>query len=195
MDKKTQTAYSANAQSYSDDWLAQPEPLDMYEIFKKFFHVGGQTADIGCGNGRDANWLSKNGFKVEGFDYSEDLVKIASELYPHIKFSKAAFPELNEIKVQFDNVVCETVVMHLPKEQIVPAIKNLKRMLKVGGVLYLSWRVTEGQDTRHTDGRLYSAFDPDLILNEFDKKDILHFEDRISASSGKRVCRLVYKRS
>lgn len=194
MDQKTQSAYSANAQSYSDDWLAQPEPSDMYEIFNKFFNKDAATADIGCGNGRDANWLSKNGFKVEGFDYSEDLVKIASKLYPHIKFSQAAFPELAEIKSQFDNVLCETVIMHLPKEQIIPAVQSLKRILKVGGVLYLSWRVTEGDDARHADGRLYSAFDPSFVLQEFDKKDILHFEDKISASSGKRVCRLVYKR-
>lgn len=82
MDEKTLTAYSANAQSYSHDWLAQPVPSDMYEIMKKFFHLGGETADIGCGNGRDANWLSRNGYIVSGFDYSDDLIKIATGLYP-----------------------------------------------------------------------------------------------------------------
>lgn len=195
MDKKTQNAYFTNAQLYSDDWLAQPEPSDMYEILKKYFHAGGETADIGCGNGRDANWMSKNGFQVCGFDYSEDLLKIGSELFPQIKFSKATFPKLNEIKNQFDNILCETVIMHLPKEQIIPAIQSLKRILKVGGMLYLSWRVTEGEDARHKDGRLYSAFEPEYILKEFNKKDILHFEDKISASSAKRVCRLIYKQS
>lgn len=194
MDNKTSSAYSSNAKSYSDDWLTQPEPVDMYQVLQKYFSKGGKTADVGCGNGRDANWLSQNGFEVFGYDYSDELIKIASGLYPNIKFSKAFLPDLNEIQTQFDNVICETVIMHLSKQQILPAIKNLKRILKNNGILYLSWRVTEQNDVRHKDGRLYSAFNPDLILSEFTENDILHFEDKISASSGKRVCRLIWKK-
>ena len=193
MDKNTSNAYIENAQAYSDDWLAQPAPLDLYELLKKFFHAGRETADVGCGNGRDANWLSQNGFKVFGFDYSEELLKIASELYPHIQFSKARFPELSEIQTPFHNIVCETVIMHLALEHIPQALDSLKKILRKNGVLYLSWRVTEAQDIRHSDGRLYTAFTPELILQHFDRKNILHFEDKISASSNKRVCRLIWK--
>jgi hypothetical protein len=89
--------------------------------------------------------------------------------------------------------MCETVIMHLPKEQIHEALKNLKRIVKNDGVLYLSWRVTVGEDIRHEDGRLYSAFEPEFILDHFSKSSILHFEDVTSASSGKRVCRLICK--
>ena len=83
MDNKTSSAYSNNAKSYSDDWLTQPEPVDMYQILQKNFSKGGKTADVGCGNGRDANWLSQNGFEVFGYDYSDELLKIASGLYPN----------------------------------------------------------------------------------------------------------------
>ncbi len=68
-----------------------------------------------------------------------------------------------------------------------------KRILKRTGVLFLSWRVIEGSDLRHTDGRLYSAYDSNFILDQFSKKSILHFEDTVSESSGKRICRLIYK--
>ncbi|MNT20504.1 hypothetical protein D3C86_1984590 [compost metagenome] len=81
--------------------------------------------------------------------------------------------------------------MHLPQAQILESLKNLKRILKKDGVLYLSWRVTESADVRHNDGRLYSAFEPKFILNQFSKPSILHFEDKTSESSGKRVCRLI----
>lgn len=193
MDKNTADAYINNARAYSDDWSAQPEPSDLYELLKKFFIPGSETADVGCGNGRDANWLSQNGFKVFGFDYSDELLKISSELYPQIQFSKARFPELNEIQTQFHNILCETVIMHLSLEQIAQALESLKKILIRNGVLYLSWRVTETQDTRHQDGRLYTAFSPELVLQHFDRKNILHFEDKISASSKKRVCRLIWK--
>ena len=62
----------------------QPEPSDMYQILNKYFISKGQTADIGCGNGRDANWLANQGFKVFGFDSSKELIKIASDQYPDI---------------------------------------------------------------------------------------------------------------
>jgi 2-polyprenyl-3-methyl-5-hydroxy-6-metoxy-1,4-benzoquinol methylase len=191
VDKQTGSAYLALAKNYSDDWLAQPEPTDMYGLLKKYFKVGGKTIDVGSGNGRDSDWLSKNGFHVEGVDSSNELIKISKDLYPSIQFTHAQLPELTEIKDVFDNVLCETVIMHLPTLSIVAAVTRLKNLLKPDGVIYLSWRVTENEDARHPDGRLYSAFPPDLVLNQFDKKKILHFEDKISVSSGKRVCRLI----
>lgn len=194
MDSRTQSAYSSNAQDYSQDWLAQPEPSDMYELFKKYFKAKGQTADIGCGNGRDSSWLASQGYKVTGYDSSDELIQIASKLFPNIEFKRANLPTLGDLQRSFDNVVCETVIMHLPLEQIKLSILSLKRILKSNGVLYLSWRVTENQDTRHSDGRLYSAFESQFILDQFDKKGILHFEDKISASSGKRVCRLIFQK-
>jgi 2-polyprenyl-3-methyl-5-hydroxy-6-metoxy-1,4-benzoquinol methylase len=193
MDKKTLNAYSELAKNYSEDWLAQPQPSDMYQLLKTFFIPGGNTADVGCGNGRDANWLAENAFKVCGFDSSNELLTIASELYPNIKFKQAYLPDLKELTEKYQNILCETVIMHLPKDQISIAIQNLKRILQKDGVLYLSWRVTEGEDARNSDGRLYSAFEPAFILNQFDQDGILHFEDRVSASSGKRVCRLIYR--
>ena len=193
MDDKTLKAYSENASDYSQDWLSQPEPLDMYDLFNKFFIKNGETADIGCGNGRDANWLAVNGFKVTGYDSSNKLLEKAAELFPRIKFYQEYLPELSGIQKLYENVLCETVIMHLPKSEIPTAIQNLKRIVKVGGILYLSWRVTEGADSRHKDGRLYSAFDSSFILEQFSKTSILHFEDKTSASSGKRVCRLIYR--
>ena len=59
----------------------------------------------------------------------------------------------------FDNVVCETVIMHLPPEQIGAAVQRLVSLLRPGGTLYLSWRVTPDADQRDGRGRLFTAFD------------------------------------
>lgn len=193
MDDKTLKAYSDKANEYSDDWSSQPEPSDMYELLTKYFVKNGNTADIGCGNGRDAKWLADQGFTVKGYDFSSELLEIAKKANPQIEFHKAILPALAEIKEKFDNILCETVLMHLPQTEIPQAIENLLRILKPQGILYLSWRVTDGQDIRHTDGRLYSAFQPDRILQFFNSKNLLHFEDKTSISSGKRVCRLIVK--
>jgi SAM-dependent methyltransferase len=193
-DLETMKAYADNAGTYSQEWLLQPEPHDMYQLLQRYFVESGETADIGCGNGRDANWLSGRGFKVTGFDASLEMIQTASKQFPNLVFKQASLPTLSDIKTTFDNILCETVIMHLPKNLIPEAIRNLLRILSHGGVLYLSWRVTEIDDIRHIDGRLYSAFDSGFVVDQFPSFGVIHFEDKISASSGKRVARLIYQK-
>ena len=193
MDSKTIEIYSQKASQFSQEWLEQPAPSDIYELIKKYFISGGQTIDVGCGNGRDTHWLNQNNFPAIGVDAVESLLAEASRLFPSVEFKKANLPQLSEINEKFSNVFCETVIMHLPLAEIGEAIQRIKSLAIKSGVVYLSWRVTEKDDIRDQNGRLYSAFEPNLVINFFDKNEILHFEDKISKSSGKRVCRLIAK--
>ena len=190
-DATTLDAYTRDAARYSREWLDQPPPDDMYALWEAHLLPAGKTADIGCGNGRDAAWLAAHGYRVTGFDASEGLLDEARRRYPQIAFRAATLPSLAEIDEQYDNVVCETVLMHLPVDAIPDAIDNLVRILRPNGMLYLSWRVTEGADARQPDGRLYAAFEPALVTDSLDGCLILFADDTTSASSGKRVCRII----
>ena len=190
-DSTTLDAYSRDAARYSQEWLDQPPPNDLYALLETHLVPQGTTAEIGCGNGRDAAWLAAHDYRVCGFDASTALLAEARRLHPEIVFREAALPELAEIDERFDNVVCETVIMHLPAESIPLAVDNLRRLLRPNGVLYLSWRVTEGEDTRQPDGRLYAAFEPKLVVDALVDCAILLFEDVTSESSGKRICRVI----
>jgi hypothetical protein len=88
-------------------------------------------------------------------------------------------------------VLCETVIMHLDPTALAPAVRRLFALLEPAGTLYLSWRVTEGADQRDAQGRLYAAFDADLVRRELKTGTILLDEDVVSASSGKRIHRIV----
>jgi SAM-dependent methyltransferase len=193
-DSATLDAYTRDAARYSREWLDQPPPDDMYALWQDHLLPMGKTADIGCGNGRDTAWLADHGYRVTGFDASEGLLDEARRLYPHIGFRTATLPSLAEIDERFDNVVCETVLMHLAPDAITDAVDNLVRILRPSGTLYLSWRVTEGEDRRQPDGRLYSAFEPSLVKNALSACVILFVDDTTSASSGKRVCRIIAAR-
>jgi SAM-dependent methyltransferase len=190
-DASTLDAYTRDAGRHSHEWLDQPPPDDMYALWETHLLPAGKTADIGCGNGRDVAWLAAHGYHVTGFDASQGLLDEARQLYPELAFRTATLPSLAEIDEQFDNVVCETVLMHLPVDAIPDAIDNLVRILRPNGMLYLSWRVTEGADVRQPDGRLYSAFPPALITDALTDCLILFADDATSASSGKRVCRII----
>jgi len=84
--------------------------------------------------------------------------------------------------------------MHLEPEAIGPAVERLLAILVPKGVLYLSWRVTEGADRRDEHGRLYAAFDPQLVLRALGSTEILLDEQVGSLSSGKLIRRIVARK-
>ena len=191
MDKTTLAAYDGGATRFARDWHEQPPPTDLHALVKRFFGQG-RTADIGCGSGREVAWLNEAGFPATGYDASAGLLDEARRRYPALDFRRAMLPDLAGIADgSFDNVLCETVIMHLDRATIAPSVRHLFALLKPGGTLYLSWRVTEGADQRDAQGRLYAAFDADLVRSELQAGAILLDEDVLSASSGKRIHRIV----
>jgi SAM-dependent methyltransferase len=194
MDDATLAAYDRDAAGFAREWAEQPPPSDLHATVRRFF-APGLTADIGCGSGRDAAWLTANGYPAHGFDASEGLLGEARRRHPEIPFSEAALPELPGIKDgSFTNVLCETVIMHLDPEAITPSVERLLAILAPGGTLYLSWRVTSGADRRDEHGRLYAAFDPDRVLRALTGTEILLDEQVGSVSSGKLIRRMVLRK-
>jgi len=194
MDELTLNAYDRDAPAYADDWETQPPPSDMQALILQWF-TRGPTADIGCGSGRDAAWLNEHGFPATGYDASEGLLAEARRRHPGVTFQSAALPRLDALQsASFANVLCETVIMHLPAADIAASVRRLVDILRPGGTLYLSWRVTAGADRRDEAGRLYGAFESALVLDALAEADILLDEQSISASSSKVVRRLVARR-
>jgi SAM-dependent methyltransferase len=191
----TLAAYDAGAAAFADEWHAQPAPSDLHAIVRCFFRPG-LTADIGCGSGREVAWLAAQGFDVRGYDPSAGLLGQARARYPRLIFENAALPDLLGLRDDsFDNVLCETVLMHLPGEKIPAAVARLLAILKPGGTLYLSWRITGRADRRDAQGRFYAAFDAGLVRAALKDATLLLDEAVISASSGNRVHRLVARKT
>ena len=195
MDQRTITAYSQAASDFAAEWLDQPPPTDMYALLRQYFIPGGRTADIGCGSGRDVAWLNDAGFPAIGYDAADGLLVQARAAYPTLEFRKALLPALDAVSDgTFENVLCETVIMHLPEAELVAACRRLRDIIKPEGILYLSWRVTEGISIQDAVGRLYAAFDQALVHDGLQAMDILLDLEAVNASSGKRVHRIVARR-
>jgi 2-polyprenyl-3-methyl-5-hydroxy-6-metoxy-1,4-benzoquinol methylase len=196
MDAKTLASYARDADAYAIEWHGQPTGTDLQTTVREYFRPGGRTADIGCGSGRDTSWLNANGFPSIGYDASPELLKTAQSRYPQIEFTVAVLPDLRSIADNaFDNVLCETVIMHLPADEIAASVRRLVAILKPSGTLYLSWRVTKDTDFRDGAGRLYAAYDATLVSDALDEAKILLSEERTSASSGKIIHRIVARKN
>lgn len=193
-DPGTLAAYDRGARAFADDWHSQPPPSDLHEAVLRYF-ARGTVADIGCGSGRDTAWLNANGFVATGYDASAALLAEARRRYPRLTFLVSALPELPGISDHgVDNVLCETVIMHLPLAAIAPSVARMLAILKPGGAMYLTWRVSPDADVRDGHGRLYSAFDAGLVRGALTGADVLLDESVTSASSGKAIHRIVARR-
>jgi SAM-dependent methyltransferase len=196
MDRPTLAAYDKDAAAFARDWHEQPAPVDLHEIVKRLFVAGGITADIGCGSGREVAWLNANGFPAKGFDASEGLLAEARARYRLLDFVHAELPDLSGIASStYDNVLCETVIMHLDHAQVGSSVRRMLDIVRPGGIFYLSWRVTSGENQRDKHDRLYAAFETSLVLAELAAAKVLLDEEVVSASSGKAIHRVVVRKA
>ncbi|MGN6232839.1 MAG: class I SAM-dependent methyltransferase [Trinickia sp.] len=195
MDQQTIETYSASADRFAAEWRDQPPPTDMYALLQRYFAPGGETADIGCGAGRDVAWLNEHGFPAVGYDAAAGLLAQATTDYPSLHFRRAELPSLDAIPSgSYDNLLCETVVMHLPPEEVTQACARLFEILRPKGTLYLSWRVTESDSARDASGRLYAAFDAARVRDGLRDAEFLLDVEAVNSSSGKKVHRLIARR-
>jgi SAM-dependent methyltransferase len=194
VDNPTIEAYDRFPGRYAEEWLGQPPPMDLYRLLTQYFRSG-PTADIGCGAGRDSAWLREQGFDVVGYDGSSGLLEEARRRYPAIEFFRAELPELDGVgHASFQNVLCETVIMHLVAADIPAAVRRLTELLRIDGTLYLSWRVTVGDDVRSDDERLYSAFPASLVLDALEDLTVVYDAEEKSESSGRTVHRTIARK-
>jgi hypothetical protein len=63
------------------------------------------------------------------------------------------------------------------------------------GALYRTWRVTVGSDRRDELGRLYAAFDTELVTDALSSGKILFDEAKASASSNKTIHRIAARKA
>jgi SAM-dependent methyltransferase len=193
LDAKTLDAYERDAVGYADDWHTQPTDSELREAVLSHFR-GGPTADIGCGAGRDTAWLAEAGFEAVGYDASPALLAEARRRHPGVAFVQAALPDLAGVADgSFQNILCETVIMHLPPEELAPSLRRITEVLAPGGTLYLTWRVSDGAGRRDEHGRLYAGFEAAAVRDALGPHEVLVDQEVTSESSGKTIHRLVVR--
>jgi len=167
MDIQTITAYNQDAQSIAA-LHATLIPEKLYQQINSHFIKHGQTADIGCGIGRDSFYLQQQGYIVTGVDASVAMLTQARELYPSLNLHQDYLPDLTTLSENsFDNILCSAVLMHLNKQDLEKACLRLLALLKTNGVLIITLRGTHQADKRE-NGKLYEDIDIAALCQLFE---------------------------
>jgi cyclopropane fatty-acyl-phospholipid synthase-like methyltransferase len=96
---------------------------------------GAKVLDIGCGAGVPiARTLSQH-FKVNGVDFSKEMVHLSRKNVPDATFIHADIMEVDLPAAEFDAVVSFYTIFHIQKEHHKALFQKIYLWLKVGGYL------------------------------------------------------------
>lgn len=146
--------YNNNAESFAE----QTQNVDMDSLYQPFLaHVPAQglILDLGCGSGRDSLSFLNKGYKVEAADYSEVLVKKASQL-TGLDVRHESFYDLNENE-KYDGVWACASLLHCERSRLPDVMTKITQALKVQGICYMSFKY--GDQDREKDGRTFTDLD------------------------------------
>jgi SAM-dependent methyltransferase len=103
----------------------------------------GRALDVGAGSGRDAAWLSKQGWMVTAVEPSEALLKHAKIIHSDspIRWLADGLPELHKARLgseSFDLILLSAVWMHVDPEDTQTAVKTVAKLAAPAALVSLS---------------------------------------------------------
>jgi SAM-dependent methyltransferase len=102
----------------------------------------GPICDLGCGPGQIAGYLHARGASACGIDLSDEMVRCARSLNPGIPFEQGDMLALSSVAdATFGGVAAFYSIIHIARERVVEALSELKRVLKPGGVLLVTFHI------------------------------------------------------
>jgi len=99
--------------------------------------VKGDVLEIGCGEGRGVDLLTKNSNSYTAIDKLEEVIQQLQEKYPNGKFISGNLPPLSSFDDnQFDRVFSFQVIEHIQDDLFY--LKEINRVLRPGGVALIT---------------------------------------------------------
>ena len=148
-----QASYDAVAEEYvrriADELRHKPLDRALLDRFAAATRERGPVCDMGCGPGHVARYLKEQGVSVIGYDLSPKMVEAARRLNPGITFHQADLTALDHADESWAGLVAFYSLIHIPRPEIVDALRGFRRILQPGGRLLLAFHV--GNETLHLD--------------------------------------------
>lgn len=156
--------------------------------------------DVGCGKGGwtrrlvDFVGIPQN---IYGLELSENRLNHCKEMNPAIKYGYADITEPILCKVGntlFDGVVCADVLMHIRRrEDVINAIKNIRDVMKPGGVLMWYDTLADTHFERYdADCQGFSEKEMDTLTKECDLRFLKSYSLFKQIKIGKHIFSTVY---
>jgi len=149
----TQASYDQVAVEYAEKFKDEMDdkPFDRDCLDRLAREVGslGPICDMGCGPGQIARYLHRQGVDTLGVDLSPRMVAEAQRLNPEVHFHQGDMLSLPDEDNSWGGIAAFYCIIHIPREQVIDALREMKRALKPGGLLLVTFHI--GQEIKHLD--------------------------------------------
>ncbi len=125
------------------------KPIDRQLLDRFAGSIIGLACDLGCGPGQIARYLRERGADVCGIDLSSKMVEQARRLNPGIEFTQGNMLSLDVADERYGGIAAFYSIIHIPRDEVVAALSEMKRVLRREGLLLLSFHV--GDETLHVE--------------------------------------------
>ena len=137
---KTLFYYENNAKHLSQRY--ESAKVDhIHSLLLKTFPSKSYLLEIGCGSGRDAAFMYRNGYDILAIDGSREMIAEAKQCHPELAGCLEVMKIPDELHFEpsfFDGVYCIATLMHLDKSGIDQTIEKVATILKAGSKFLFS---------------------------------------------------------
>lgn len=166
-----QKSYDAVAADYAEKFFDEldKKPFDCRMLERLVETIGTRETigDLGCGAGHIARYLKDRGATVCGIDLSSGMIEQARRLNPDISFEQGNMLDLKDVADgSFGGVAAFYSIIHIPRDSVIDALREIKRVLRAKGTLLLTFHI--GRETRHLDEFLGKKVNLDFYFFETD---------------------------
>ncbi|MBI1259514.1 MAG: methyltransferase domain-containing protein [Chloroflexi bacterium] len=170
-DNPTQSAYDRVAEEYARRMLheldTKPRDRMLLEQFARKTAGKGRVADLGTGPGQIARYLHDHGVDAFGIDLSPAMVELARREHPGMEFQQGDMRALPLPDNSLVGITAFYCIIHIPRPEVVAALKEIRRVLQPGGLLLMSFH--RGEQIVHRDEWWGETVSVDFIFFERDE--------------------------
>ncbi|USH01277.1 class I SAM-dependent methyltransferase [Grimontia kaedaensis] len=164
-------AYDQITHLWTDEGFNMTNGITQHKKAMSFAKHRGKALDIGCGcTGRFMDLLMSEGFTPSGLDVSGEMLKIAREKHPNVRFIQGDICEYL-LSEKYDFITAWDSIWHIPLSEQKQVLTKIVESLNEGGVFIFSFGGTE-ESGAHKDDFMgpevyYSSLGTNGFLNLF----------------------------
>ena len=144
MNKKEQTiqSYNDNAEAIQEKFDGFDRMKDIRELFDIVTKKDPVVLEIGCAGGRDAQDFLKFTKNYIGLDVAENLLALARERFPGVKFVLADIEDY-DLPQRLDIVYASASLIHVDKDSLEKIFKKVYEALNPDGLFRISMKKSD----------------------------------------------------
>ena len=150
---ETRASYDRLAAEYArrlyGELAHKPADRALMDAFAAELRGVGPVCEVGCGPGQVARYLHDRGVAACGLDLAPAMVAEARRRNPGMTFVEGDLRALPFDDGALAGVVAFYSLIHLERDALVPALRELARVLRPGGQLFVAFHV--GDEVRRVE--------------------------------------------